>query len=142
GGGHGRMNQRPRTGYDELTPALAQRIDAACGRLERAWQSRRRPPLEEFLTKVPETAIPVLLRELILVDVLYRRRSRAAGGLPGSLSGPGFRLAGGGAATGHRAGAALARPSSVGGRGASEGSGPARSGRHPVPVGPRLHPAG
>src|SRR5262249_7864026 len=75
GGGHGRMNQRPRTGYDELTPALAQRIDALCDRLEKAWQAGQRPLLEEYVGEVPEPAIPVLLRELILVDAIYRRRA-------------------------------------------------------------------
>jgi predicted ATPase len=68
------MNQRPRTGYDQLTAALAQHIDAVCDRLEKAWQAGQRPRLEEYLAEVPETAASVLLRELILVDVLYRRR--------------------------------------------------------------------
>jgi WD40 repeat protein len=72
------MNPRPRTGYEQLTPALAARVDALCDRLEKAWQAGRRPALEDFLTEVPETALPVLLRELILVDVLYRRRAGEA----------------------------------------------------------------
>jgi WD40 repeat protein len=69
------MNPRPRTGYDELTPALAARVDALCDRLEKAWQAGQRPLLEEYVAEVPDTAVGVLLRELILVDALYRRRA-------------------------------------------------------------------
>jgi predicted ATPase len=72
------MNQRPRTGYDQLTPALAERIDAVCDRLEKAWQAGQRPLLEEYLAEVPGSAAAVLLRELILVDALYRRRAGEA----------------------------------------------------------------
>jgi tetratricopeptide (TPR) repeat protein len=71
------MNRRPPTGYEELSPALAQRVDAACDRLEKAWQAGQRPLLEEYLADVPE-AVSVLLRELILVDVLYRQREGVA----------------------------------------------------------------
>jgi serine/threonine protein kinase/WD40 repeat protein len=69
------MTQRPPTGYDQLTPALAQRIDEICDRLEAAWRAGQRPVLEEYLAEVPEPAASVLLRELILVDILYRQRA-------------------------------------------------------------------
>src|SRR5262249_16182962 len=49
-----------------------------CDRLEKAWQAGQRPLLEEYVAEVPETAAAVLLRELILVDVLYRRRAGEA----------------------------------------------------------------
>jgi formylglycine-generating enzyme required for sulfatase activity len=59
---------------DDLLPLDAERrVDAACARFEAEWRAGRRPELAAFLrTGVERDA---LLRELILLDVEYRRRS-------------------------------------------------------------------
>jgi serine/threonine protein kinase len=69
------MSQRPLTGYNGLTAALAQSVDQACDRLEEAWQAGQCPELEAYLEDVPEDVATVLLRELILVDASYRVRA-------------------------------------------------------------------
>jgi eukaryotic-like serine/threonine-protein kinase len=42
---------------------------------EAAWQSGQRPSIEEHLTEADEPDRPTLLRELLAVDLVYRRRS-------------------------------------------------------------------
>jgi WD40 repeat protein/serine/threonine protein kinase len=48
-------------------------VDRACLRFEAAWKSGQRPVLADFLAEVPADAQAVLLRELIHLDVCYRR---------------------------------------------------------------------
>ncbi len=47
--------------------------DAACDRFEAAWRAGQRPRLEEYLAAVPEPQRPALLRELLLLEIDYRR---------------------------------------------------------------------
>jgi serine/threonine-protein kinase len=47
--------------------------DAACDRFEAAWRAGQRPRIEDHLAAVPEPERPALLRELILLEVDYRR---------------------------------------------------------------------
>jgi serine/threonine-protein kinase len=56
-----------------LASALARRVDAACDRFESAWRAGRRPRIEEILGDFPESARPALLRELLGVELVYRR---------------------------------------------------------------------
>jgi WD40 repeat protein len=65
------MNERSRA--DEGL-ALAQRLDEVCTRFERAWRGSPRPRIEDFLDGTPEPERSALLRELVLLDVHYRRR--------------------------------------------------------------------
>src|SRR5262249_55378593 len=51
---------------------------AACDRFEAAWQSGRRPHIEDFLGPAPEPARAHLLRALLLLELTYRRRQGAA----------------------------------------------------------------
>src|SRR5262249_50800441 len=56
-----------------LPPDAAQRIDQACDRFEAGWAAGQRPRVEDYLETVPPPERALLLRELILVEVHYRR---------------------------------------------------------------------
>ncbi len=66
------MNQRETL---PTQPALAdlQQVDAVCDRFEMAWRSGRRPDLAEYLAEVPAKARPQLFRDLLSLDMEYRR---------------------------------------------------------------------
>ncbi len=49
-------------------------IDRVCLAFEAAWKSSGEPPIEEHLAGVAEPERSALLRELLLLDVDYRRR--------------------------------------------------------------------
>jgi serine/threonine-protein kinase len=61
--------------HGEHRLSLARRINAVCDRFERAWQAGPRPCLEDFLGDTPEPERLALLRELIALDIDYRRRA-------------------------------------------------------------------
>ncbi len=69
------MSATPQTGYERLTPALAECVDAVCDRFEQAWRAGHRPTIETHLSELPEPARSVLVRELILVESQYRRQA-------------------------------------------------------------------
>src|SRR5262249_25962407 len=46
-----------------------------CTRFERSWQAGERPPVEAYLGEVSGSERLVLVRELLLVEVPYRRRA-------------------------------------------------------------------
>jgi WD40 repeat protein/tRNA A-37 threonylcarbamoyl transferase component Bud32 len=56
-----------------LPLSQAQRINAVCGRFERAWRTGPRPNIEDYLSNTPEPERTALLRELIALDMAYRR---------------------------------------------------------------------
>ena len=58
----------------------ANRIDSLCDAFEADWASGQRPRIEELLTKVPETQQPVLLYELLAVELecFHRRGEKPA----------------------------------------------------------------
>ena len=51
----------------------ARRVDDACDRFELAWRAGSRPRIEDFLTDCPEPERTTLLRELIALEIAYRR---------------------------------------------------------------------
>src|SRR5262245_11454017 len=53
--------------------ALTRAVDQVCDRFEAAWRSGQRPRLEALLAAVPEPDQPDLLRELLPIEVDYRR---------------------------------------------------------------------
>jgi serine/threonine-protein kinase len=55
-----------------LPPEQARRVDHACDRFEADW--KRRPCIEDYLRDVAEPERSVLLHDLILLDMEYRRR--------------------------------------------------------------------
>jgi hypothetical protein len=59
--------------HGTLPVSLARRVDQACASFEVAWTAGQRPHLEDFLDGLPEPARCSAFRELILLDVHYRR---------------------------------------------------------------------
>jgi formylglycine-generating enzyme required for sulfatase activity len=55
--------------------SVARRVDAVCYRFEMAWKAGQRPRLEEFLGDMPEPARSVLFRELLELELGYRREN-------------------------------------------------------------------
>ncbi len=60
------------------TPSAARRVEDACARFEAEWQAGRRPCIAKYLAEVPEPERPALLRELVALEVVYRRRAGEA----------------------------------------------------------------
>jgi hypothetical protein len=54
--------------------SLAWRVDAVCVRFEAAWTAGEQPRIEDFLGTYPEPERPALLRELLHLELEYRRR--------------------------------------------------------------------
>jgi WD40 repeat protein/serine/threonine protein kinase len=69
------VNQPASNGATHLS--TARRVDRICDRFESAWKSaaagEQRPRLEDFLSLAPEAERGALLRELLAVDICYRR---------------------------------------------------------------------
>jgi ABC-type amino acid transport substrate-binding protein/tRNA A-37 threonylcarbamoyl transferase component Bud32 len=55
--------------------SVARRVNAVCNRFELAWQAGQRPCLEDYLGDTPGPERPALLRELVALDIDYRRRA-------------------------------------------------------------------
>ncbi len=72
------MNDASSSGNDLSSPTVARRLDQVCNRFEQAWRSG--PPLriEDFLNEVSGVERAALLRELVLLDIHYRRRNAEA----------------------------------------------------------------
>jgi serine/threonine protein kinase/formylglycine-generating enzyme required for sulfatase activity len=58
-----------------LPLSQAQRINAVCDRFERAWQAGPRPRIEDYLGDTAEPEHALLFRELLALELAYRRRS-------------------------------------------------------------------
>jgi hypothetical protein len=71
------VKNQPNTG--SLPLSAAQRVDAVCDRFEAAWKTAGaagpRPRIEDYLGAAPEPEHSALVRELILLEVHYRRRA-------------------------------------------------------------------
>ncbi len=71
------MNDAPRSDPGTLPLSVVQGLDRICDRFERAWQAVEAgeppPRLEDYLAEVAAGARPDLLRELIPLDIAYRR---------------------------------------------------------------------
>src|SRR5262249_55451118 len=57
---------------DSPARSVLHRIDEVCDRFEDVWKTGQRPRIEEFLADVPEPERPLLLRELLLLELEYR----------------------------------------------------------------------
>src|SRR5262245_52344937 len=73
---------------EALPLGLELAVDRACLRFEAVWKTGQRPALAGFLAEVPADAQAVLLRELIYLDVCYRR-ARGEAPRPDEYPGPG-----------------------------------------------------
>jgi serine/threonine protein kinase/tetratricopeptide (TPR) repeat protein len=58
-----------------LPLSQAQRLNEVCDRFERAWRAGPRPNIEDYLGDTPEPDRAALLRELIALDMAYRRQA-------------------------------------------------------------------
>jgi serine/threonine protein kinase len=58
-----------------LRPSGVRRMDALCVRFEKAWQTGQRPRIEEYLREVPAQARSEVLRELLGLELDYRRQA-------------------------------------------------------------------
>jgi WD40 repeat protein len=67
------MSEPVHRAVTELPGALSHRGDEACDRFEAAWKAGQRPRLEDHLAPVPDAERPALLRELLLLEIDYRR---------------------------------------------------------------------
>jgi serine/threonine protein kinase/predicted ATPase len=63
------------TGYESLAHDSALSVDAACDQFELAWRQGQRPAIESFLIRSPCEDQLVLVRELVLLEIGYRRRA-------------------------------------------------------------------
>ena len=69
------MNDSFPPGEGRPSPSQVGRVDEICDRFEAAWKAGERPRIEDFLGAVTEPERSALVRELIALDVAYRRRS-------------------------------------------------------------------
>ena len=67
------MSEPCRIGSDSLQLSQARRLDEILHRFEDVWRAGLRPALEDYLGDTPEPERAALLRELIVVEVYYRR---------------------------------------------------------------------
>src|SRR5262249_5522482 len=73
----GRMSQREVQSFDDdpsLTPSLLEQAVAVCDAFEAAWRDGEAPRIEDHLRGQPESVRPVLLRELLAVELELRAR--------------------------------------------------------------------
>jgi WD40 repeat protein/serine/threonine protein kinase len=59
---------------DALTLSVEQKVDQVCTRFEAAWTSGAPPRIEDYLADLADAEKGEVLRELILLDVFYRRK--------------------------------------------------------------------
>jgi outer membrane protein assembly factor BamB len=69
------MNKRSSPSSSPVPLSQAQRVNAVCDRFERAWQAGPRPLIEDFLGVTSEPERSALLRELVALDIAYRRKA-------------------------------------------------------------------
>jgi serine/threonine-protein kinase len=69
------MNEADGPRKPTLPLEVARRFDPICDGFEDDWLAGRRPQLEEFLDRVPQSDRSALLREMILLEIDYRRRA-------------------------------------------------------------------
>ncbi len=60
---------------ERLPLSTERRINGICNRFEKAWRTGERPRIEDYLGETPEPERSTLLRELIALDMDYRRQA-------------------------------------------------------------------
>src|SRR5271166_6317384 len=68
------MNQHTLGSMQGLPVASLRAIDAVCSRFEQQWKAGTTPHLEDYCTQLSGPAFPVLFRELLVLELEYRRR--------------------------------------------------------------------
>ncbi|MGO9110215.1 MAG: protein kinase domain-containing protein [Thermoguttaceae bacterium] len=67
----------PQLHDDAFSASLSRslRANRICDQFEAAWKAGTRPKIDEFLTGIPQAEWPDLLRELLILDLHYRRQA-------------------------------------------------------------------
>ena len=60
---------------DQVSINIFDLIDSICAEFRQQWKAGKRPPIEDYLLKVPENAREQLFRNILLVDKRYRERA-------------------------------------------------------------------
>ncbi len=69
------MSDHDAPGDSTLDTGQVSRIDAICDRFEAAWQAGQRPRIEDYLAEVLAANRTLLIRELVEVEIDWRRRA-------------------------------------------------------------------
>jgi serine/threonine protein kinase len=62
-------------GAGDLPLPAERQVNAACEPFEQAWKAGQRPRIEDYLGDTPQSERSALLRELIALDIYYRRQA-------------------------------------------------------------------
>ena len=68
------MEPQPHDESSSAPLSQALRADRFCDQFEAAWKAGTRPKIDDFLAGVPPAEWPDLLRELLILDLHYRRQ--------------------------------------------------------------------
>jgi serine/threonine protein kinase len=68
------MTDSSSDGFAGLPLEVARRADSLCVEFERRGQAGEQPRIEDYLAQLPEEARPVVLRELVALEVAWRSR--------------------------------------------------------------------
>ena len=63
------------TSFDDVSPTFWNELNSCCDRFEAACKSGDTPPIEDYLKNVSSTLRPFYLRELVRLEVYYRRKA-------------------------------------------------------------------
>ena len=69
------MSERPTTDGENLPLPLKRQLDEVCDKFEAAWKAGPTPRLSDYVSKVDAAARRPLLRELLRLEMHYRRRA-------------------------------------------------------------------
>jgi WD40 repeat protein len=69
------MTEEARARHGTPPLSAARRVNAVCNRFELAWLDGRRSPIEDYLADTPEPDRSLLLRELVALELDYRRQA-------------------------------------------------------------------
>jgi predicted Ser/Thr protein kinase len=67
------MGETCRESAGALPPSQVLELERACDRFEAEWRAGRRPRVEDFLGGIPEPGCSKLVRDLLMLDMTYRR---------------------------------------------------------------------
>jgi tRNA A-37 threonylcarbamoyl transferase component Bud32 len=69
------MTTSSQSDFENLPLELAKQVEQQCQRFEADWRANEQPCFEDFVPGVPEAGRQALVRELVLLDVFYRRQA-------------------------------------------------------------------
>src|SRR5262249_15518472 len=75
----GPMSEQPHPSQEALPPSVFKRLDKICDCFEAVWKmaesTGQRPRIEDYLGDTPEPERSALVRELVVLDIDYRRQA-------------------------------------------------------------------